>query len=289
MECYGCGKNSVQKKYKKQGHIFFQCKNCGLLFTDFNQEMANYDFYDKEYTSKRTLCDTGSPDSSIENFRRKSAQRLLSQIKEYALSKSNLPLKLLDIGCGEGYFLEVARDNNFEIYGTEISPHAAELASKRLGKPVFLGPLINADFQEGYFDIVCLIDVIEHFNNPCQQIRRIHRILKKGGLLCIHTPNLNSLYSKVMGQRWFQIKPREHLFYFSDRSLPILLNRFKFNVRTLKATGIYVTPRYLANILSETNHSLARTLSLFFKISGLFDKIIYIHSGHMFCIATKEP
>jgi 2-polyprenyl-3-methyl-5-hydroxy-6-metoxy-1,4-benzoquinol methylase len=106
--------------------------------------------------------------------------------------------KLLDVGCATGVFLALARDAGWEPYGVDISSYATAFAQERLAlKNVMAGTLREVHFPAAFFDAVTLLDVFEHLPEPLTELYEIHRILKKGGLLLINTPNEQSLLRRV--------------------------------------------------------------------------------------------
>lgn len=138
--------------------------------------------------------------------------------------------KLLDVGCGEGFFLSKAREQGFEPYGTEISAHAAATARQRFGLlSVHVGPLAEAPWDDGFFDAVSLLNVIEHLTSPPQELGHIRRMLKPGGVLVVRTPNLESVMARLLKNRWYHCIC-EHLTVFTPSTLSRFLDRMGFDV-----------------------------------------------------------
>jgi 2-polyprenyl-3-methyl-5-hydroxy-6-metoxy-1,4-benzoquinol methylase len=79
------------------------------------------------------------------------------------------------------------------------------------------GDLNPAWYSEGMFDIVVLIEVIEHINNPLEMVRNIHKILRKGGLLYVTTPNFNSLERYLLKSNYNFISYTKHLCYYTKK------------------------------------------------------------------------
>jgi SAM-dependent methyltransferase len=144
--------------------------------------------------------------------------------------------RLLDIGCGEGLFLELAKQNGWQVYGTDVSAYATEFASKRLGQNVFCGEIRDAGFNEQSFEVITLWHVLEHTTSPMRTLQEVRKVLKPSGLLIIAVPNLNdrlmqAAYRIVKGRRprLFSIGDKEvHLFHFSVQSLRLLLEKAGF-------------------------------------------------------------
>lgn len=136
------------------------------------------------------------------------------------------PGRLLDVGCGTGDFLRVARARGWQGSGTELSPYAVRAAAAD-GLEVVGGELWEAGLPPATFDVVTCWHVIEHVGDPRRLVREICRVLKPGGWLVLATPNVDdrifrAAYHLARGRRppLFEADERElHLFFFSAASL----------------------------------------------------------------------
>ncbi|NIP99069.1 MAG: methyltransferase domain-containing protein, partial [Nitrospinaceae bacterium] len=152
-----------------------------------------------------------------ESYRRQYRTRL-ERLEKYCPHKG----KLLDIGCGAGFFLDAARDRGWTPYGIDIVPDFVRFARDELRlSHVHCLPLEQTEFADDFFDAVVLWDLIEHLPHPGACLREIHRILRPGGLVVLWTPNVkNAVYLKA---RWYGYTPTQHLYFFSPRTLARLL------------------------------------------------------------------
>ncbi|MCM8768781.1 MAG: class I SAM-dependent methyltransferase [Candidatus Omnitrophica bacterium] len=96
--------------------------------------------------------------------------------------------KLLDVGCGVGIFLEIARDEGWEAIGVEISPFATNWC-RQLGFTVIHAPLTAANLPSASFDLVTLWDVLAHVPEAPAYLETVRRLLKPGGAVLIKTPS----------------------------------------------------------------------------------------------------
>ena len=93
--------------------------------------------------------------------------------------------RLLDIGCGSGEFLALARECGYQVEGVEVSPRGVELARRR-GLTVHAGVEALGDAT---YDVVTLWNVVDFFPRPLEQMREIHRVLAPGGVAVVRAPN----------------------------------------------------------------------------------------------------
>jgi SAM-dependent methyltransferase len=143
------------------------------------------------------------------------------------------PRRLVDIGCGFGYFLEKAQAAGWEAAGVDIVPEAVLRAKIRLpAVEVFLGDLRGARFPSGSVDAATLWDVLCHVEDPAAELKECHRILSPGGIVGIRLRNvetqlwLGRWYSRlscILGR--YGVKPLHvfHRYNFSRKAIERLL------------------------------------------------------------------
>lgn len=131
---------------------------------------------------------------------------------------------LLDVGCATGEFLNAAREFGYSVEGLELSKWSCEIArSKGLSIHRQRLKILAKKFPKKY-NIITLFGVIEHFENPVEEINYIEKLLKPGGILLIWTGNVDSLPSKVLKKSWWYWQG-QHIQYFSEKSLNLLAKK----------------------------------------------------------------
>ncbi|MBI2061805.1 MAG: class I SAM-dependent methyltransferase [Nitrospirae bacterium] len=145
---------------------------------------------------------------------------------------------LLDVGSHVGGFLLLARERGFKVTGVEPSLPTARLA-RRYGRfKIWSTTFDRAPVKSGSVDVLTLLDVIEHLDDPIGALNRAGRLLRKHGILAIKTPSLAYTRLKLAildplrrnVPRWLYLEPGGHLQYFSPRALQKMLNRAGFEV-----------------------------------------------------------
>ena len=118
-------------------------------------------------------------------------------LADYLTREANLPrdARILEIGCGTGHNLPMlARFGNVEAI--EIDPVARGIASERLGKPVSAAPLPELPgIERGAYDLIAVLDVVEHIEDDVAALRAMRDCLKPGGRILITVPAHQWLWS----------------------------------------------------------------------------------------------
>jgi hypothetical protein len=149
---------------------------------------------------------------------------------------------LLEVGAGGGYFLDEARKRGFRPHGLELNPVQARFVRSGLGIPCEESPLGEGVFGGKKFDVLYHCDVISHFHDPISELRKMRGVMKDGSFLVFETGFLGEeKYLRQFGT--FQYP--DHLFFFSEESLRLLLERTGFRLVRLYRYSILPQKRIL--------------------------------------------
>ena len=216
----------------------FRCPGTGLIYSNVRdltiEELASlYDedlFTSQDYWKSVTL---DQPETS-EDYH-------LYQWTLDRLPPAGDEGRLLDVGCGLGIFLAAAKQQGWQVEGTELSEYAAKYIEERLGCAVHLGELEQLPLAAGSFDVVAGWDVLEHVRDVHAVLARCRELLKPEGHLVIRTINENALVVaisgliyRLTGGRVYQLARRTHeiyhLTYFTHQTLARLLSKYGFEL-----------------------------------------------------------
>lgn len=130
---------------------------------------------------------------------------------------------LLDIGCGNGDFLDVAQELGYRASGMDADAGAVSAATRR-GHDVRIGLLPGSGFAPSSFDHVTLSHVLEHFHQPREALVEIFGLLRPGGRLWITQPNPESDGHRGFGPNWRGLEPPRHMALYPAATLAKLLS-----------------------------------------------------------------
>ncbi len=129
------------------------------------------------------------------------------------------PGKVLDVGCGDGKYLNRMHSLGWEVDGVDFDAKAIASAKTRYGLQLRQGSLQEQRFADGSFDAVTMSHSIEHVPDPVAQFAEAARIVKSGGRVVVTTPNSHGLGHQRFGDCWLGLDPPRHVHVFNLNSL----------------------------------------------------------------------
>jgi SAM-dependent methyltransferase len=139
--------------------------------------------------------------------------------------------RILDVGCGAGFFLCALPDERWEKFGVETGPGAVAMARRLLeGRTIVQGTLAEAALSTAFFDVVTFWSSLEHTSEPRRNLLEARRILKPGGTVIVQAPNASSYQAKRFKGDWFALDAPRHRYHFSIDSLTRLLAETGFAI-----------------------------------------------------------
>lgn len=285
ISCYSCN-STMHFKFRKADHEFWACSICKLeCIHPRPNDAILADIYGEQYYDAWGLKES---ESGVKHMKQTTFSRYLKVL-------GNLPpgTRLLDCGAATGFMVELAKARGLDAYAIELSHFGAEACLDIIGADhVYEGEVEAAQFSanpENRFDIITMIDFIEHVRDPRSVLQWAHSRLRTGGGLLLVTPKIGSLSHKLMGRRWPHYN-LEHLWYFSPTSLSEILNTVGFSVTTIRAAPKRLSLAYITSMFRRNTHSLFTSilyhldssipgrLSMFPLSLSTGDMLVYAHA-----------
>ena len=248
VSCNLCGRPESETLYDLPDRLLFRhevrahlvcCRQCGLIYQNPRpvlQVMARY--YPAEYDLYAP-----EPDGAKTSWLLRQAYRYGMEKRRRFVTAHKRAGRLLDVGCATGLFLRTMQSlPGWEVYGVEISPHAAGIARGTYHLNVTEGTLESSHYSEDFFDVVTMWDVFEHLHDPAQSLKEIFRILRPDGILVLRVPNGGGWDARLFRSYWAGLEPPRHLYVFTSQTLQAVLERNRFEViRRTTMSGAYTT------------------------------------------------
>jgi 2-polyprenyl-3-methyl-5-hydroxy-6-metoxy-1,4-benzoquinol methylase len=211
VSCNLCDGRVTERFAERNGMWIVRCIRCGLVYVNprLTARMLHRHYNSGQSSRIQYYLDVECAD-----------RETFAGILDVAARLLPHKGRLLDIGPNIGTCLDLSRQAGWETYGIEINEEAARYCREERGLNVISGQLNDDTFPRSHFDAVIMGDVIEHLPDPMATVRLIRAMLKPGGIVVISTPNIDSLAGRLL-----QIKPEEHLYYFSPATISILLDK----------------------------------------------------------------
>jgi SAM-dependent methyltransferase len=193
--------------------------------------------------------------------------------------------RFLEIGCSTGEMLAAA-SSPLSAVGVEPDERTSR-AARAQGLEVFSGTLRDARFPDGHFDAAAMYHVIEHVPSPREELRELRRVIKPGGWLVLETPNIATLWYRMLGARWRQFIP-DHIFFFNPRTITRLCEDGGFEVRELRSVGKAMSLRLFINRLGRYHRPSANLLEAVGDRLRLCDLTIRLRLGDVMRLYARR-
>ncbi len=214
VNCALCGSSKIFPVLQsKEGNFLSRCTLCDFLFYSPRPASARIEAYyhEEEFYEKVNIT---------------AVEIVMDILGHHQLQ----PGKLLDVGCGVGALVALARKKGWDALGMDPSQKAQELAKKVLDIEILNSYLADSCVEPESFDVVVLLAVLEHAFDPVSIMERVWKILKPGGRVIFSTPNLDNLSYQLMVNKadysWFV---KEHINHFTLKTHRTLLEKTGFN------------------------------------------------------------
>jgi 2-polyprenyl-3-methyl-5-hydroxy-6-metoxy-1,4-benzoquinol methylase len=235
VACDLCGKDTPIKRYEKRGFNIVECSNCHMVYTNPRLKGEKIgELYDADYFQGHGFDKSVDYVADVKDHTQAARQTFslndwdLDSIKQLLGNrKGEGKLRLLEIGCGTGVFLDKARQHGFDVEGLELSAYAADFVRK-MGIPVRTESIESANDAPNTWDVIVMREVIEHLPHPKKSLETVYSWLKPGGVLFMATGNYDCPERKLKGADWFYFMPEGHLYYFSNRTMTNYLKKVGF-------------------------------------------------------------
>jgi SAM-dependent methyltransferase len=250
-----------------------KCLTCGLVRAD---PVAEPELLARLYgESEFSYAD------EIPNLRR-TYRRYLAELETYGAVKGDL----LEVGCGNGFFLETALEVGYAtVRGVEPSAASVALAAPQI-RPYIVPDIIRPGlFGAAEFDVLCMFQVFDHVPNPRELLAECWRVLRPGGFILCLNHNVDALSARVLKER-SPIVDVEHTYLYSRRTIATIFAQRGFSVRRVDSALNTYGLRHLA-WLAPLPPALKRALLAVSELSPIRTLSLPLPLGNLYLIAQR--
>jgi SAM-dependent methyltransferase len=214
--CAACGSSGRRELFRKQGFRFQRCTSCTHVYVSPRVTAE----------AQRLVVDSfdggGRPDKYLE------VQRIYAEHICDLLRRRTPGPRLLDVGFGRGYLLQMSQVYGFEAFGVDESAGRVDALRPLFGPRVEQVVMGRDPVPWDSFDVVVMSHVLEHLPDPARTLQDVGSIMNPAGWLYVAVPDIGSMDFKIFGKNWDVVNPLVHLQYFSERSLSLALESAGF-------------------------------------------------------------
>lgn len=239
-DCTLCHSSNVSILCKKQEYFMLRCQNCGLIY---RMPQVLKDEYYERISKHYSQVD---PSFKVAFSRKSQYQKFLHRIN--LIKRKNV--YLLDIGCGLGYFLSLAKNEGWNAWGIEPNLDLVNKGKQNFGVDIQNTYFEEANLPPNHFDVVTLWNVFDELPDPFGNIPKIRRILKPGGILYLRIPNaafhlfIYKVQKVLIKKHIGHILPYQssvfHIYNFSKKALLRLFSHcgfYNIKIKNSRPTG----------------------------------------------------
>jgi 2-polyprenyl-3-methyl-5-hydroxy-6-metoxy-1,4-benzoquinol methylase len=292
VDCNICGKNDFDVVFEAnvaQKSRIVKCKNCALIYANPRWKPADVE--------QITAWDPNF-DPIAQPWFKKRFDKEQIQVRDYENSRREMAAifpergKLLEIGFSMGFGLKAWQKDGWEVWGVEPWQLGTKYAKEQLQLPnVSAQTLAQAAFPNESFDVVVLLHVIEHLDDPKAELKEICRLLKPGGRFIVETPRYDSLMFKMLGRRERSVSCDGHIYFFTADTLSKLGREVGLETEKVRSVGRSLTlHRLLWNVgVMSKSKRLEKSLDNGSRMLHLDRLPLRLNVGDMQRITFKKP
>jgi SAM-dependent methyltransferase len=222
VECGACGSPDARFSGSIGRRRFAVCRACGIeRLYDRIAETSLGLLYGSYYAP-----DDPSALALEQQLRNPTFAHRRRRLDQFAGTRTR---RILEIGCGDGNFLETLRRAGWGVHGQEVSASTTAIVRRRHGISVTAGA-VEAIPSEQPFSVVAAYHVFEHLYHPATWLRSVHGLIEPRGLLHVQVPNAASLTRRLSRGEWASLVFPQHVYFYEPNTLRALLERFGFTV-----------------------------------------------------------
>jgi SAM-dependent methyltransferase len=296
VACNLCGGDDPEVLFSAgvaQRNRIVRCRQCGLMYASPRYKLVDskdYERYEAEGLLLGVDADRDHPYRwryDKERFQRQD----YNEVKRFLNERHPARGRLLEVGCSMGQLLDYFRQDGWSVQGVDPWKEAALFTTQQMGIPCSPTTLEGARLSSDTFDVVVMLHVIEHVENPTETLREVFRVLKPGGYAVIETPRYDTLMFRLFGCRERSLSCDGHIYFFTTENLQRLCENAGFELVRQEYNGRSLSlHRSLWNLAVMTkSKSLRNGVENIGNTIGLDRLRVYVNLRDMQRVIVRKP
>lgn len=216
--CPVCGSKKSHVIFFKDGGDYVKCEKCTMIYPNpVFKESSLKEFYQIVDSGQAKITESES------DFYTEIYSKGLSATTKYVKGG-----KLLDVGCGSGFFLDIAKKKKWATTGVELSPTDVTIARSH-GHEIYTDLIEDITFKEK-FDVITLWDVFEHIVEGHPYLKRLSKLLTKDGVIFMQIPNSGSLAARIMREKCNMFHTLGHVSLYNPQTIELMAQKSGFKI-----------------------------------------------------------
>ncbi len=204
---------------------YVRCRNCGLVYLNPRPAPAAIGRYYPRGSYYTFQVDGQAAAEIVRPAHRRLARQLTQRLGAG---------RAFDVGCGDGSFLLALQERGWQPSGIEFDQATVAALQQHRKLPVVAGDFVTAELSDSNFDLVSMLEVLEHLHQPLAALQRARDILRPGGTLVVTVPNISSLEYRLWRGQWVALEPPLHLYHFTSQTLTRALHQAGLQVQSVE-------------------------------------------------------
>ncbi len=191
----------------------------------------------------------------------------------------------MEIGCGNGFFLEEAKQQGYEVYGVEPGKPSVDKAKPEIKKRIIVDIFKPGEFKKNFFDVICCFQTFDHVPDPNGLLAECYKVLKKGGLMLFFNHDIGAWQNRLMGEK-SPIIDIEHTYLFDKKTMRKIFEKHKFKVLDVKSSFNIHHLSYWLHLFPLPN-LIKLPIIKFLNLTRLGNLKFKMHPGNIVIFAKK--
>ena len=254
INCILCNAKERELLFKLDNFSYQKCLKCDSIYTSPHpRESLLNDFYCngeyEQYQDKLVYKSSRIRKDILE-------ERKYKQIKKITKDRS---VSILDVGCGNGSFLDICKKNGWKVEGVDPSANQKKMTDVKRSFKIHQASFSDINFSKK-FDVISFWGVLEHLANPIQALEKAKSILKNNGIIVFEVPSADCFLRYYLEKYQFEatryIESGRHNIFFSKKIIYKIINDFGFTIKDIESNGLDIQTILLDSFDSDTTKKI---------------------------------